>query len=159
VRYRRYYTQRNKDGSRTVISVGPVAATLGGFLKFVVGFGLLAWPAIVCGDNLRGAVAWVVGVPSELTWLGILAVGYAAAQRSKKPEPVRPTALDAIGAAALAEARARTDAVIWSSNGAVWQARHGIIIPTPPKPSGPYSEWSPPAAPRPDLRAGPKPGK
>jgi len=86
MRYRRYYTQRNKDGSRSVVSVGPVAtstAAIGSFfIKFVFFILAFAWPVVIVSDNLHGWAAWLVGVPSELIWLGFLGVIAAAMKKS-----------------------------------------------------------------------------
>jgi hypothetical protein len=49
--------------------VGPIGSAWITFVKFVLAFGFIAWPAVVIGDNLRGAMAWGLGVPAELLWL------------------------------------------------------------------------------------------
>ena len=76
MRYRRYYSQKNRDGSRTVVSMGPFASGYYGFVKILFTvlliFGFFAWPGIVVSHNLKGEWAWAVGVPAELIWLGIV---------------------------------------------------------------------------------------
>ncbi len=92
MRYRRYITQRNPNGSRTVVSVGPVYDGFGwmlkGFFRFTAVFTALLWPAIAVNVNLRGTVAWVVGVPCELIWLGFCAL-CVRSWRQVRPKPQR----------------------------------------------------------------------
>ncbi|MGO9332920.1 MAG: SHOCT domain-containing protein [Acidimicrobiales bacterium] len=112
MRYRRYYTQKNKDGSRTVVSTGPAATLWMGFVKFIVVVGLLGWPAIVVGDNLRGALAWVIGVPCELIWL-VIALGVWGMYDAK------------------AKGRVRGDSEterLWAATHAEMEQRHAAIL-------------------------------
>jgi hypothetical protein len=69
MRYRRYYSQSNPDGSRTVVSVGPFVSCWAGFVKFLLVFAFWAWPLAVIIDNLHGALGWVLGIGAELAWL------------------------------------------------------------------------------------------
>lgn len=88
MRYRRYYTQRNANGSRDVISVGPFGVLGGAGLKIFGRLVLLAvvlgWPVSAVSDNLRGTVAWVVGVPCETIWVVFVLTFWWAMRETKR---------------------------------------------------------------------------
>lgn len=83
MRYRRYYSRRNSDGSRTVLSVGPIGSAWMKLVELLLAFGLVAWPAIVISDNLHGVVAWVLGIPAELLWLAVLLIVWALLRKQQ----------------------------------------------------------------------------
>lgn len=90
-RYRRYYTQRNKDGSRTVVSVGPVAMTGVTILKatIVFMFGAVAffWPLALIGEAFHENAAWTyaLGIPAEIVWIGGCVIVYMKVRRRPGP--------------------------------------------------------------------------
>jgi hypothetical protein len=61
VRYRRYYSKRNRDGSRTVISVGPAGAAYMGFVRFFLIFAFFAWPVALITASVQGGLGWALG--------------------------------------------------------------------------------------------------
>ena len=77
MRIRHQYIKRNRVGSRTVVSTGPVGMTVFYFFKlaaYLIAFTLVfAWPILVIDHNMHGVAAWVLGVPSELAWLAFMA--------------------------------------------------------------------------------------
>jgi hypothetical protein len=92
MRYRRYITHKNPDGSKTVVSVGPVADYALGWLTvfkwlvvllFIIAF--LFWPPLLISGHLRGAGEWVAGVLAELGWLAVLVLGSLAYKTKAKP--------------------------------------------------------------------------
>lgn len=87
MRYRRYYTGNNRDGSTTVVSTGPVWAIWVGFGKFWLYFMFWSWPFAVILYNLPGAPGWVLGVLAEIVWLFVVSrvVRLIKEQMSSKP--------------------------------------------------------------------------
>lgn len=68
MRYRRYYSHRNADGSRTVVRLGPGGAAYLGFWKFFVVFAWLFIPLALV-HIIGGVAGWIVGAPIEVFWL------------------------------------------------------------------------------------------
>jgi hypothetical protein len=74
MRYSRYYTKKNRDGSRTVVRLGP-AATFAHFFVDVFA-GVFAGGLIIVGSGIQSQTArdWIIwsfgaGVPF-LAWFG-----------------------------------------------------------------------------------------
>ena len=55
MRYRRYHRQENRDGSRTLMSVGPIATMLVCSMKFVLVVLVFFWPLVVIHATIHGA--------------------------------------------------------------------------------------------------------
>jgi len=77
MRYRRYYTRVNRDGSKTVTSVGPVAETAGlgarallWFLFVVVVLGL-PWSIT---DAIRNGWGMALAIVAAILWYSLVAV-------------------------------------------------------------------------------------
>jgi hypothetical protein len=99
MKYRRYYTKRHPNGSRTVVSVGPVGMLAGGYAKLFAMWFLailvvivLVWPILLVNGLSHDSHAWTygLGIPLEVVWLIVVAAGWAAHRESKK-EPSQPT--------------------------------------------------------------------
>lgn len=104
MKYRRYYTKRHPNGSRTVVSVGPVGMLAGGYAKlfglFLAGVAIwiaLIWPILLVDGLSHDNHAWTygLGIPLEVVWLVIVAAGWAGNRQAKKnaakPTPPRNT--------------------------------------------------------------------
>jgi hypothetical protein len=72
MRYRRYYNQKNRDGSRTVVSTGPVVGLLGYFLKLMFFMVAFLWPFAIIHGNLHGVWGWILGIVAEIIWLALI---------------------------------------------------------------------------------------
>lgn len=70
MRYRRYYTQQEKDGATSVVSVGLTGTFFMFWVKFMVWATILLWP--FCFHWPTWA-EWLIAVP----WWAILVVGWA----------------------------------------------------------------------------------
>lgn len=91
MRYRRYYSQSNRDGSRTVVSVGPIGSLWVSFVKCAVILVVLGWPIAVVRDNVHSPVwDWVLGLPFELLWLVVLLAIWRASQKPTPKPASRP---------------------------------------------------------------------
>ncbi len=89
MRYRRYYTSRNTDGSRSVVSVGPGAVGILWIGKVFVTLMILGLPLSLT-EVIPGIWGKIVAYPLEAIWL---LAAFAAWQderqrrRTKKPRP------------------------------------------------------------------------
>ncbi len=77
MRYRRYITQQNPNGSRTVVSVGPAWDMTGAMIHFVfVDLPVIiiwTWPGgLIMGSGMRGPFEWISAIASTLVWIGLL---------------------------------------------------------------------------------------
>lgn len=90
MRYRRYYTQRNRDGSRTVISVGPLVGPYIWLFKitgWVLGIALVFMLPWLPHYYVPGAWGWFWSSLSALIWYSALMAGMV--ETYKKPKGAR----------------------------------------------------------------------
>lgn len=94
LRYRRYYSQRNRGGSRTVVSVGPGGGLFLWILKWfaisVVFVLIFAWPLAIAA-NIHRVWAWIVFIPVEVLWLMLLLKLASRAKRTSQQVTASPS--------------------------------------------------------------------
>jgi uncharacterized membrane protein len=83
MRYRRYYTQRNKDGSRTVISTGPALGCTYLIGKWFVVLVLVSLP-LALQSVIHGRTGVVISWVLEAIWLVLLVGGWLTARQQQK---------------------------------------------------------------------------
>jgi hypothetical protein len=90
-RTRRIYTQRNRDGSRTVTSMRPAEHAVGSIIVFLlliaVAVALVAWPILVIFHWMHsGTARWPMTVIGELSWVLLFVVLAIVVQNSRIKE-------------------------------------------------------------------------
>ena len=72
--YRRYYSAQNRDGSQTVVSVGPGLTLYAYLWKAMLWLVVVAWP-LALHQAIGGWPGWVVALVVEALWLGLAIFG------------------------------------------------------------------------------------
>ncbi|MDA8208043.1 MAG: hypothetical protein M0Z92_03525 [Actinomycetota bacterium] len=93
--YRRYYTHRNPNGGKDVVSVGPFGAWfIDGLwpmikitLLFFLGFVVVAWP-ISLRKLVSGWIGWMIAIPVQVIWLFLLGFVVWDATRERRAKLV-----------------------------------------------------------------------
>jgi len=96
MRYRRYYTKINRDGSKTVTSVGPVADAAGwgvrAFLWMAWCAFLVALPWAIYVDAIRNDWGLALAIVAALIWYPIvIAASLPALKRRFKADLAQAT--------------------------------------------------------------------
>ncbi len=91
MRYRRYKTTLNRDGSRTVIRYGiwhdalwaPMGRTVWQVFLLTLAVGAMVWPLMAVTSASRHPAwwLWVLAAVAEAAWLGVLGLGGAGRRR------------------------------------------------------------------------------
>lgn len=82
MRYRRYYTTKHSDGSRSVVSYGPLGALCVFMGKVFAVMIVLGWPLGIT-DFVHGWPGWVLAIPIEILWLIIIITYGGMGQKGK----------------------------------------------------------------------------